>query len=275
MKEKYLIMDVAKCHDCNNCFLACEDEYVDNDWPGYQAPMPRHGHRWMDVLRHERGQNDRIDTAFLAKPCMQCEDAPCMKAGDFVSRREDGVVCFDPLAGKGKDITDSCPYGSIWWNEEEQVSQKCDFCAHLLDDPSWEPAIPRCVHSCPTGALAFIEEEPAEFEKRAVAEGLAVWKSETGIKPHVWYRNLPRFTKNFIAGQLIKDGDVVAGAEVSLTRTDAEAGDAVGAVLVSDMFGEFRFDGLDDGEYRLSVSGKELKRVTVSGSSVDAGDFEI
>ena len=269
MKEKYLIMDVAKCHDCNNCFLACNDEYAENDWPGYQAPMPRHGHRWMDILRHERGENDRIDTAFLAKPCMQCSEAPCMKAADFVSQREDGIVTFDLAGGKGKNIADSCPYNSIWWNEEEKLSQKCDFCAHLLDDSSWAPAMPRCVHSCPTGALVFVEEEPADFEKRAAAEGLSVWQADLGTKPHVWYKNLHRFTKNFIAGQLLKDGDVASGITVSLT------GGGINAELVTDMFGEFRFDGLENGEYILSVSGKELKKVQINGSSIDAGDFSI
>ena len=269
MKEKYLIMDVAKCHDCNNCYLSCTDEYAENDWPGYQAPMPRHGHRWCDILRLERGQNDRVDTAFLVKPCMQCANAPCEKAGGFVSRREDGIVTFDLAAGKGKDITKACPYEAVWWNEEEQLSQKCDFCAHLLDDPSWEPAVPRCVHSCPTGALAFVSMEPAEFEKKAAAEGLAVWKSELGTKPHVWYKNLHRFTKNFIAGQLLKDGDVASGVTVSLEGAGCKA------ELVSDMFGEFRFDGLDDGEYTLSADGKELTKAVVAGASIDAGDFMI
>ena len=269
MKEKYMIMDVAKCHDCNNCYMSCTDEYAENDWPGYQAPMPRHGHRWLDLLRRERGENDRIDTAFLVKPCMQCEDAPCMKAGDFVSRREDGIIVFDLSGGKGKDITASCPYGSVWYNEAEQLSQKCDFCAHLLDDDSWEHAMPRCVHSCPTGALSFVCMEPAEFAGKAEAEGLSVYKDEPGTGSHVWYKNLHRFTKNFIAGQLLKDGDVVSGASVSLSGAGGSA------ELVTDMFGEFRFDGLDDGEYTLSADGKELKKVTVAGLSVDAGDFEI
>jgi len=31
----YMVVDVALCHDCNNCFMADKDEYVGNDWPGY------------------------------------------------------------------------------------------------------------------------------------------------------------------------------------------------------------------------------------------------
>lgn len=269
MKEKYMIIDVALCHDCNNCFLACLDEHAENDWSPYQLPMPRHGHRWMDILRHERGENDRIDVAFLAKPCLQCENPPCADGNDFVSVREDGIVTFDIKGGKGKDISDSCPYGSIWWNEEEQVSQKCDFCAHLLDDASWEPGVPRCVHTCPTEAMSFVVEEPEVFAKRIAAEGLVAYKEELVAKPHVWYKNLHRYTKNFIAGQVLKGGDVAADVTVTLNG----AGSA--AELVSDMFGEFRFDGLEDGDYTLTAEGKELAKVTIAGASVDAGDFEI
>jgi len=200
---------------------------------------------------------------------MQCGDASCEKAGDFVKRREDGIVTFCLIGGKGKDISASCPYGSIWWNEEEQLSQKCDFCAHLLDDPSWEPGMPRCVHTCPTGALRFIEEEPAEFEKIIAAEGLTAYKEELDTKPHVWYKNLYRFDKNFIMGQLLRNGDVAPDIKVTLS------GSGGNTELITCMFGEFKFDGLDDGEYTISAEGKELAKATISGISVDIGDIEI
>lgn len=29
-KQKYLVMDIASCHDCNDCFMACKDEHVGN-----------------------------------------------------------------------------------------------------------------------------------------------------------------------------------------------------------------------------------------------------
>ena len=45
------------------------DEYVGNDWPGYTRPMPKHGHRWIDILQKERGQVPMIDIAYV--PTMQ------------------------------------------------------------------------------------------------------------------------------------------------------------------------------------------------------------
>jgi Fe-S-cluster-containing dehydrogenase component len=266
-KQKYLVIDVDKCHDCNNCFMACEDEYVDNDWSPYQKPMPRHGHRWMDILRRERGSAMRVDMAFLPKPCFQCEDPACAKGNDFVSKREDGVVVIDVEKGKGKNITASCPYGAIWWNEEEQISQKCSFCVHLLDNTDWKEV--RCSHVCPTYAMVYYDMEPSEFERLSAKEGYAAYKPELCGKGHVYYKNLHKFTKNFVAGQLLKDGDVAKGVEVTLT------GAAVDAVLKSDFFGEFKFDGLEDGEYTLSASGKELGKVKVAGASVNAGEFTL
>src|SRR5262249_15925725 len=49
-KQKWnSIIDVAECTNCNLCTLAAMDEYVDNDWPGYAAPMPKHGHKWINI----------------------------------------------------------------------------------------------------------------------------------------------------------------------------------------------------------------------------------
>src|SRR5262249_38302550 len=65
MKKWNMIIDVAECTNCNLCTLAAMDEYVGNDWPGYTRPMPRHGHRWIDILQKERGQVPMIDVAYV------------------------------------------------------------------------------------------------------------------------------------------------------------------------------------------------------------------
>ena len=131
MKRWHLIIDVAECEDCNNCFLSCKDEHVDNDWPGYSLSQPRHGHRWMNILRKERGQHPLIDVAYLPMPCMHCRNAPCMSKAkeDAVYRREDGIVIIDPEKSKGqKGIVDACPYNVVWWNEKEvHVSKPTDY----------------------------------------------------------------------------------------------------------------------------------------------------
>ena len=119
MKSWHLIIDVARCHDCNDCFLADKDEFVDNEFPPYSAAQPWHGHRWMHIKRKERGQYPLVQTAYLPMPCMHCDEAPCLTADGAVYKREDGLVIIDPVKAKGrKEIVASCPYSAIYWNED-------------------------------------------------------------------------------------------------------------------------------------------------------------
>ena len=251
MKTKYLAIDVAKCHDCNNCFMACKDEHCGNEWPGYTAAQPRHGHRWMNIERRERGVYARNDVAYLPMPCQHCQDAHCMKAApDVVTRRPDGIVMIDPVKGKGnKAVVDSCPFGAIFWNEEANVPQKCTMCAHLLDSKDWQPGLPRCAHSCPTEAMQFHEMEPAEFEAFCKKEGLEGYRSdELKNKPRVVYKNLYKYTKNFISAGVLVNGDCFENATVTLK---GKAG--VLSSQKTNFFGEFKFDALENGEYTVEV----------------------
>ena len=51
-----------------------------------------------------------------------------------VYRRKDGIVIIDHKEAKGmRWLTNACPYGAVFWNEEADLPQKCTFCAHLLD----------------------------------------------------------------------------------------------------------------------------------------------
>jgi Fe-S-cluster-containing dehydrogenase component len=255
MKKWHMVIDVAKCHDCNNCFLACKDEYVDNDFPGYSAPQPRHGHRWMNIMRRERGQYPIIDVAYLPVPCMHCDNAPCIKAAKngAVYKRNDGIVIIDPVKAKGqKDIVASCPYGAVWWNEENNVPQKCTFCAHLLDE-GWKE--PRCAQACPTGALRTYYVEDSEMQGIIEAEKLAVYEPKHGTKPRVYYKNLYRFTECFIGGSValqLKDKDECAeGAKVTLLKA---SGEKIGEGVTNN-YGDFKFDGLGEnsGKYTLEI----------------------
>lgn len=269
MKQRYMVIDVALCHDCNNCFMACKDEHVGNDWMPYTGQQPRHGHRWMNIQRTERGQYPRVDVAYLPTPCQHCEDAPCQRNHpECVTRREDGVVLID--AEKARDVKDlaaSCPYGAIYWNEEACTPQKCTMCAHILDS-GVAPGMPRCAHSCPTGAIQFYTLEPAEMEKKIAEEGLEVYLPELNTRPHVFYKNLYRFLKAFISGELLKGGECAEGVAVTLR------GEGVDEKQLTDCFGEFKFDALSPGDYTLYAAGKKLTEVHVK-DSVNVGEFRL
>jgi len=275
MKKWRLIIDVERCEDCNNCFLACKDEHVGNEHPGYAAEQPRHGHRWMNISRKERGSGSLTDVFYLPQPCMHCENAPCVTAGKgAVTRRPDGIVLINPVKAKGmKDLVKSCPYGAIWWNEEAQLPQKCTLCAHLLDS-GWTK--PRCVQACPSEALRIIKADDEEMRDIIAREGLEPYRPEHGTSPGVLYRNLKRHTHAFIAGSVArKEDDItdcVKGARVRLYkdgRTLAEA--------VTDCFGDFKFDGLEEnsGGYGVDIKTPDASAgVDVElQSSVNLGDI--
>ncbi len=143
------------------------DEYVGNDWPGYSAPMPRHGHKWINILQKERGQIPMIDIAYVPTMCNHCDDAPCIKAAPkgAIKKRKDGIVIIDPEKAKGqKQLVEACPYGHIWWNEEQQLPQAWTFDAHLIDQ-GWQQT--RGHQSCPTGAMRAVNVEDEEMARMA------------------------------------------------------------------------------------------------------------
>ena len=95
------------------------------------------------------GSSPRSKSSIFPSLCMHCDNAPCMKVAPAgaVYKREDGLVIIDPEKAKGRrEIVESCPYGAIYWNEEEQLAQKCTGCAHLIDE-GWTQT--RCSQGCP------------------------------------------------------------------------------------------------------------------------------
>jgi Fe-S-cluster-containing dehydrogenase component len=263
MKKWHLIIDVALCEDCNNCFLACKDEHVDNDFPPYAVAQPRHGHRWIDIQTRERGQFPMVDVANLPVLCMQCDNAPCVRAANgAVYKLENGIVIIDPEKAKGqKEIVKSCPYGAIWWNETKGLPQKCTMCAHLLAE-GWKE--PRCVQACPTGAMRMLNIEDEEMARLVKTEALEVLHPEYKTAPRVYYRNLHRYLKCFIGGTVaFKNNGVIdcaGGAKVGLYRGGVKIGEAT-----TDNYGDFKFDKLDEnsGEYTLEVTYRTFDIKTV------------
>jgi len=264
MEKWNLIIDIAKCEGCNNCFLSCKDEHVDNDFLPYAVAQPRHGHYWVNVDVKERGQFPKIDVANLPLTCMHCDNAPCIKkGGGAVYKMDSGIVIIDPEKARGKkEIVDSCPYGAIWWNGEKNVAQKCTLCAHLLAD-GWKE--PRCVQACPTGAMRLVKVDDARMKEIAARERLEVLHPEYKTQPRVYYKNLYRYLKCFIAGDVafIKDGitDCAEGARVTLFKDSQKIGE-----ILTDNYGDFKFDNLEEnsGRYTLEIVYKDYAGKTVT-----------
>lgn len=250
-----LIVDVSRCDNCRNCFLATKDEHIGNEFPNYAAAQPAAGHNWVDIQKKERGSWPIIEANFYPVMCNHCDNAPCIQAAKdgAITKRGDGIVIIDPVKSKGqKQIVDACPYGAIYWNEEKQIPQAWIFDAHLLDR-GWTK--PRVEQVCPLGVFESIQVEDAEMQRRATEQGLEVLQPTLGTKPRVYYKNLHLVNKCFVAATVTIDvagvEECADGAEVVLSRNGSEISRAT-----TDMFGEFKIDKLEaqSGGYQLTVA---------------------
>lgn len=216
----------------------------------------------MKVVPVERGTTPKVKLDYIPTPCQQCENASCISGGTkgAVYRRPDGIVIIDPEKAKGdKDIVSSCPYRVIYWNEEEKVAQKCNFCAHLLDK-GWKE--PRCVETCPTGAITFgdLDDPKSEIAKKMKEEKTEALHPEYAMRPSVSYIGLP---KKFIAGEVVfadKKDEAATGVKVALVCGGMKK------ETVTDHYGDFEFEGLDTNkEYkvRLEYAGYKVQEISV------------
>lgn len=279
MKKWNMIVDVARCNNCYNCFVGTKDEYVGNEHEGYAAPQPLHGHSWVAMEYRESGRWPMVETSFRPVMCNHCDDAPCIAAATngAIRKRDDGIVIIDPKLAKGqKQIVDACPYGAVYWNEEEQIPQAWPFDAHLLDR-GWDKTKLEAV--CPTDVFQSLKVSDAEMQQIASDNKLVTLESDTEAKPRVYYKNNHLFTTCFVGGTLVSvhDGieDCVAGATATALRGGTELGTAV-----SDRFGEFKIEriarGIGDITLNIEVGGERVKSVDLEvQDSVYAGCIEI
>lgn len=249
MKKRNLVVDIAKCFNCNCCALACHDEHYDNSFPGYAEKMPRLGARWVDIIQRETGAAPMVEVSYMPVMCNHCDDPPCQKVAEHgaVIKREDGIVLIHPEKALGqKQIVDACPYGVVSWNEEKNLPQAWTFDAHLLDK-GWQKT--RGSQVCPTEAMVTLHVEDEEMQRIVQRDGLQVLQPELGHRPRVYYKNLDRMSSVFVGGTVFsKVGGIeecIEGIEMVL-----EGGDKP-LKAVTDAYGDFKFAGLKaDGKGR-------------------------
>ena len=270
---KVLIINYDICNGCYNCQVSCKDEHVVNDWSPIAKPQPDTGQFWNKVYDNVRGQVPKVKITYEHSICQHCDDAPCIPAckQNAIYKRDDGIVIIDPDKCRGNQMCiEACPYEDvIYYNNDLAISQKCTFCAHLLDD-GWEE--PRCVDACPTEAFTFgDEDDPKIKELISKAEPL---KPELSVKPRVYYIGLP---KRFIAGALY-DKEIDECIEgIKVTATCVKTGEEF--TTETDSYGDFWINKLEPGEYTIlfEKSGYlTLKHgpVDVTKADINIGDFE-
>jgi molybdopterin-containing oxidoreductase family iron-sulfur binding subunit len=103
-----MVIDLDRCWGCRACMEACK---VENDTP--QASF------FMYVFRFEEGVYPDTQVWWMPRPCMHCDDAPCVKVCPVGARykREDGIVATDWDRCIGCRYCEvACPYGVNTFN---------------------------------------------------------------------------------------------------------------------------------------------------------------
>lgn len=203
-----MVIDIDLCIGCNYCTYACQAVNNLSDDMRY------------NVVTTETLENG--DEYFLSRPCMHCDDAPCVHvcpvAATYV--RDDGIVTMDYDRCIGCRYCEvACPYDVrvFNWYKHTEISprvpafgtpevpprprgviEKCTFCEHRIDTglerglvPGVDnAATPACVVACPTGARIFGDlndpESPASL-RLAVAKTPIRLRAELSTSPKVYY----------------------------------------------------------------------------------------
>jgi len=181
MTQMAMIIDLDRCSDTRACSMACKQE---ND-----VVL---GSFWNQVFTVTTGEFPETETYFLPVICQHCGNPPCVPACPSAAfrKRADGIVVVDKYKCTGCDeklCMNACPYDVIFFNKAENVAEKCDLCAHLVDE-GIEPA---CSFYCNTRAriVGDIDDPGSAISEALRVAGDAVFhlKPELGTEPSVAY----------------------------------------------------------------------------------------
>ncbi len=105
------VVDLNRCMGCRACVEACK---VENN--------TGQGIFWMHMFKFEEGKYPSVNVTFMPRPCMHCDNAPCVKVCPTGARfkREDGFVLTDFERCIGCRYCEvACPYGVNYFNWSE------------------------------------------------------------------------------------------------------------------------------------------------------------
>jgi len=197
-----MVIDLRSCDGCALCTTSCQK---------------RHGLRkeqtWIKVYSIEDGKGGTFN---MPRPCMMCEDAPCLNVCPVGStvRTDEGLVLVDTDTCVGsRACMAACPYEARYFNWKEPLPAKrmpmpntpqmpvakkgtvgkCVLCADRL--PQGE--LPACVEGCPMGVLYIgdlVTDVAVNGQGTTVvlseflrANDAIRFKEELGTNPRVWY----------------------------------------------------------------------------------------
>jgi len=178
------VIDNRKCIGCHACTTACKMEH--------SVPL---GVTRTYVKQVDVGVYPTVSRHFQVTRCNQCTNAPCVTICPVTAmyQRPDGIVDFDRDVCIGcKACIAACPYDAIYIDPQSHSAEKCNFCAHRIDQ-GLEPA---CVIVCPERAIVIgdLFDPLSEVSGLLARERTEVRKPEKGTMPKVSYVHASQFT---------------------------------------------------------------------------------
>lgn len=217
-----MVIDLDLCTGCAACELACKSENNIPTVSPEQADMDR-SMSWMKVLAEEHGDFPNTTLEFIPRPCMQCENPPCVKVCPVKATYldEEGIVgqIYSRCIGC-RYCANACPYTVKYfnwyepeWSEAERehfnpdvsarpkgVIEKCTFCHHRrqkaredadadgreMREEDYQPA---CAEICPTGAIVFGDLENPSHRVASLKDDSRAFRvmEDLGTDPKVYY----------------------------------------------------------------------------------------
>ena len=224
------VFDHTRCIGCHACTTACKSE---NDVP---LGVTRTYVTYVDV-----GVFPQVRRAVQVTRCNQCDDAPCVTAcpTSAMYRRADGIVDFDKSICIGcKACIAACPYDAIFINPEDHSAEKCNFCAHRIDQGR-EPA---CVVVCPTEAILVgdLNDQRSKVAQIVNRDVVSVRRPEKDTLPKLFYKGAHQATLDPLAarrpdGGLFMWSEQLRGPKAVVSGHPGPANSSAAALLSYDV----------------------------------------
>jgi len=199
MRRWGILVDVAKCNDCDACVTACREE---NGWQGHNRPAT--DAQWIRKVTLRDKETGYVQT--LPLMCQHCEHPPCVDVCPTGAsfKRADGIVLVDKHICIGcRYCMMACPYKARSFVHEDTTGQKpyaprgkgtvesCTLCVHRVDDGR----IPACVEACSKDghqALVFgdLKDANSDIRKRLAAVSSTQLRPDLNLNTGVRYSGL-------------------------------------------------------------------------------------
>jgi Fe-S-cluster-containing dehydrogenase component len=182
--QNAIVFDLNRCIGCLSCSVACK---MENDVPigSFYNKVVRIGPN----PRYEGARFPDVEMYFMPVMCQHCADPGCVTAcpTEALHIAADGTVLIDTERCDGCRLCiDACPYGLCYYNDEENVVEKCTLCNHLVV----QGKDPMCVSQCAGRALAFgdLDDPGSAASAMIAAAGKGVYSlADSGNHPRFKY----------------------------------------------------------------------------------------